>query len=153
MKDNDMQGQHQTVHNLDKRRFHLDKSIIKHTTRWATIKQEEEMAQKGVEEEGQEDIKEIDSRVLEMRRELNGLKRLNQSYQALYEAKCREVMLWHARLSDVLDLLCVNCARKRKMNALWKGRPKRFFVGNHPIVILGDAKLCVSFYKINKMLM
>ena len=41
MKDNDMQGQHQTVRNLDKRRLHLEKSIIKHTTRWATIKQEE----------------------------------------------------------------------------------------------------------------
>ena len=71
MKDNDMQGQHQTVWNLDKRRLHLEKSIIKHTTRWATIKQEEEMAQKRIQEEGEEDIEEIDNRVLEMRRELN----------------------------------------------------------------------------------
>ena len=123
MKDNDMQGQHQTVRNLDKRRLHLEKSIIKHTTRWATIKQEEEMAQKRIKEEGEEDIKEIDNRVLEMRRELNGLKRLNQSYQALYEAKCREVILWHSRLIDVLDLvLCELCMH---------GREKRSLCGKH----------------------
>ena len=53
-------------------------------------------------------------RVLEMRRELNGLKRLNQSYQALYEAKCREVILWHSLLSDVLDLvLCELCTEEK----------------------------------------
>ena len=151
MKDNDMQGQHPTERNLDKRRLHLEKSIIKHTTRWATIKQEEEMAQKRIQEEGEEDIKEINNRVLEMRRELNGLKGLNQSYQALYEAKCREVTLWHSRLSETC--CCVNCTWKRKTKPMWKARPKRFFAGNRPIVILGDAKLCVSFYKINKMLM
>ena len=109
-----MQGQHQTVQNVDKRRLHLEKSVIKHTTRWATIKQEEEMAQKRIEEEGEKDTEEIDNRVLEMRRELNGLKRLNQSYQALYEAKCREVILWHSRLSGVLDLvLCELCMEEK----------------------------------------
>ena len=113
MKDNDMQGQHQIVQNLDKRRLNLEKSVIKHTTRWATIKQEEEMPQKRI--EGEEDIKEIDNRVLEMRRELNGLKRLNQSYQALYEDKCdsREVILWHSRMSDVLRLGVVSTVHRR----------------------------------------
>ena len=90
MKDNDMQSQCQTVQKLDKRCLHLENSIIKHTTQWATIKQEEPVARKRIEEE-EEDIKEIDNRILEMRRELNGLKRLNQSYQALYQAnsKCQ----------------------------------------------------------------
>ena len=124
MKDNDMQGQHQTVRNLDKRRLHLEKSIIKHTIRWATIKEEEEMAQKRIQEEGEEDIKEIDNRVLEMRRELNGLKRLNQSYQALYEAKCREVILWHSRLSDVLDLLLCELCMEEKNEAYVEGTPE-----------------------------
>ena len=41
----------------------------------------------------------------EMRRELNDLKRLNQSYQASCEAKFREVILWNSLLSDVLDLV------------------------------------------------
>ena len=65
-KKDDMQGQHQTVQNLDKRRLRLEKSIIKHTTQWATIKQEEEIQQKRIQEEVKE-IREIDNCVLEMR--------------------------------------------------------------------------------------
>ena len=63
------------MQNLDKRRLHFEKSIRDHkrTTWWSAIKQKEEMAQKRI----QEEIKEIDDHVLEIRRVVNGLKRLN----------------------------------------------------------------------------
>ena len=139
MKDNDMQGQHQTVRNLEKRRLHLETSIIKHTTRWAIIKQEEEMVQKRI--EGEEHIKKIDNRVLEMRRELKGLKRLNQSYQALYEAKCREVILWHSRLSDVLDLVLCELCMEEKNEAYVEGTPEEILFWKPSNCNFGGCKI------------
>ena len=92
------------------------------------------MAQKRIEEE--EGIKEIDNRVLQKKRELNAVKRLNQSYQALSEAKCREVNLWHLRLSHVLDLvLCELCAEE-KMRRIVKASPNKLSSGNRVIVIV-----------------
>ena len=81
------------------------------------------MAQKRMEED-EEDIKKIDNRVLEMRRELNCLKRLNQSYQALCEAKCREVILWNSLLSDVLDLVLCELCMEEKNEACGEGTPE-----------------------------
>ena len=113
-----MQGQHQTVQNLDKGHLHPKRSIIKHTAWWATIKEEEDLEQRHKQEEEEEEQQqqqqeqrqqqqqqqqhqeqqeemEIHNSILEMRQELNDVKCLNQSYHMLYEAKCLEVTLWH----------------------------------------------------------
>ena len=80
-------------------------SVIKYTT-WSAIKQKEEMAQKRIQEE---EMKEIDDRVLEIRRDVDGFKLLNMKMH--YKGRgtlgsCKSFVNQQWKYTELCDNLC-----------------------------------------------
>ena len=74
MKENEMQGQSQTVQNLDKRRLHFEKSIRDQTHNM--MGRDKAKGRDGTKTHTRKRNKEVDDPVLEIRRDVDGLKRL-----------------------------------------------------------------------------
>ena len=132
LKDNEID--HSTERKPERRRLHVEKSIIRNTKLWVNIQQAAEATRERLQEEAVV-IKDMDNHAFELQDQLTTAQRLARDYEGLYEAKCKEVNVWQTRLSQVLDrILCELCIEEK--DAVYEeGTREEIFCWNRPIVI------------------